>query len=78
MKIDPMQMMKMREQLMQFHSAHPKVLPFFQAVSADGIREGSVIEMKVTNPEGKSYVSSIRVTAQDMEMLREVMNQQRP
>jgi len=70
MNINPLKLMQMRESFDRFTTDHPKVVPFFQAVMNDGISEGTVIEIKVSNPQGKNYVSSIRVSAQDMEMLR--------
>ena len=33
--------------------------------------QGTVIEMKVTTPEGKSLVASIRLTEADMELFRQ-------
>ena len=36
------------------------------------VREGSVIEMSVTDPEGKKLCANIRVTADDMDMLRQL------
>lgn len=62
--------MRMQERLSIFQSQHPKVRPFFEKVGSEAIREGAVIEMKVTSPEGESYLCNIRVTADDMETLK--------
>ena len=72
MNINPMQMMQLKESMDRFTASHPKVMPFFQAVMRDGIEEGSVIEMKVTTAQGRNYVSSIRVTTEDMELFRKL------
>lgn len=65
-----MEMMKLMNRLKVFQKEHPKALAFIRDVSQNGIREGSVIEMKVTDPEGKDYVTNIRVTQEDMETVR--------
>ncbi len=74
MAINPLEMMKLGERFKIFSSQHPKVTPFIQTVSRDAIREGSVLELKVTDPEGKEYVTNIRVTAEDMETVNILKN----
>lgn len=59
-----------------FKSNHPKFPAFMKAVERDGIREGTVIEMKVTSPEGETRETNLRVTASDFalfEMLKGMM-----
>ena len=65
MNVNPMQMMQFRQAMDRFTAAHPKLMPFCHAVMRDGIEEGTVIEMKVTTAQGKNYISSIRITAED-------------
>ena len=75
--MNPMMMMKLAARWKKFNEEHPKVVPFFRAVAANGIEAGSVIEVKVTDPQGKEYVSNIRVTPDDMEtveMLKGLQN----
>ncbi len=75
--INPMMMMKLASRWKKFNEEHPKVVPFFRAVSDRGIEAGSVIEIKVTDPQGREYVSNIRVTGDDMEtvqMLKNIQN----
>lgn len=68
MAINPMEMMKMKQRLELFNSAHPRVAPFFQAVRGD-LREGTVVELKVTTPEGEEKVTNIRLNSDDVETL---------
>ena len=70
MAINPMALMKMKERLKQFNADHPKVAPFFRVLHNEAIKEGSILELKVTTPEGKDYVSNIRLNANDIETLR--------
>lgn len=69
--VNPMQMMKIAASIEKFKTNHPKVFPFFREASTK-IREGSVIEITVTDPEGVSITSNIRVTADDIEMFAEL------
>lgn len=68
--INPMKLMKLREMGERFKANHPRVPAFFEAAMR-GVAEGSVIEMSVTDPQGKKICANIRVTADDMAMLRE-------
>lgn len=68
--MNPMFLMQAKQRLELFQREHPKVLPFLNTIKSQALREGSVIEIKVTDPEGKEYVSNIRVTANDVETVR--------
>ena len=68
--MDPRKMMKLKASLAQFNSNHPKVLPFLQSLEREGLAVGSVIEMKVTTPEGQTKMANIKVKESDLELLR--------
>ena len=51
-----------------FTANHPKFPLFIQAITVNGIKEGSVIAMSVTDPDGKVIDTNLRVTASDMEL----------
>ena len=55
MAINPKKLFKMQMAWKQFNDTHPKVLPFIKAVEAAGIREGTVIEIRVETPEGEKF-----------------------
>ena len=71
MGFNPLKLMQLKDAWMQFNRRHPKLAPFFRAIQAKALKEGSVVEMKVTTPEGQSLVASIRLTASDMELFRQ-------
>ncbi|MCR5098681.1 MAG: hypothetical protein K6B14_07015 [Lachnospiraceae bacterium] len=58
---------------MQFNSDHPKVVPFFMTVGEHAMVPGSVFEIKVTDPDGREYVSNIRLNENDIEIMRTIM-----
>lgn len=70
MAINPMALMKMKERMKLFKQDHPKVGPFFKVLHDEALQEGTILELKATTPDGKDYVSNIRLNANDLETLR--------
>lgn len=50
---------KLKSGIDRFRANHPKFPLFLKAVSQDALKEGSVIEISVTTPEGKNYCSNV-------------------
>lgn len=65
---------KLKSGIDRFRANHPKFPLFLKAVSQDALREGSVIEISVTTPEGKNYCSNVRLNADDMELMETLKN----
>jgi len=76
MAFNPMAMLQMKERLNIFNQDHPRVMPFFNAVGSNALREGSVLELKVTTPEGKEYITNLRLNANDLETIDLLRKQQ--
>ncbi len=72
--INPMMMMQMKEKLDRFREEHPKVVPFLQSVKSDAMTVGSVIELKVTTPDGREKVSNIKVKESDVDIINTLMS----
>ena len=70
MAINPKKLFTMQMAWKQFNDTHPKVLPFIKAVEAAGIREGTVIEIRVETPEGEKFESNIKVRQSDLDLLK--------
>ena len=73
--INPMDFFKVKGMLGEFSANHPKFFPFLQAVSQAGAREGTIVEMAVTTPEGQKLETNLRLTQSDIElihMIREI------
>lgn len=68
-RMNPKTLMHLRDMEKQFTSGHPKLEPFLAAASAV-VDEGSVIEVKMTTSAGETICTNLRVSAQDMEMIR--------
>ena len=76
MSKNPMEMMKLAGRLKIFEQQHPKMVAFVKDVGMSAFLEGTVVEMKVTDPDGKEYVTNFRVTAEDMETVEIMRNLQ--
>ncbi len=72
MAFNPMDMMKIGERLKKFEADHPKVFAFGRA-AAGSMREGAVIEMSITSPEGEKITTNMRINADDVETLQILM-----
>ena len=58
----------------RFQNNHPKFPKFLKAVAQNGMKEGSIIEIKVTTAEGESFDSNLKISADDMELLEQIKN----
>ena len=53
----------------RFTAQHPK-FPAFLRAAQPALREGSVIAFTITTPEGKVIESNLKVTAEDIELIK--------
>ena len=53
----------------RFTAQHPK-FPAFLSAAQPALREGSVIAFTITTPEGKVIESNLKVTAEDIELIK--------
>lgn len=58
----------------RFRANHPKFPMFLKAVSQDGLKEGTIVEINVTTPEGKNYCSNVKLSTDDMEFIEALKN----
>lgn len=55
-----------------FKKNHPKFPAFCRAVSRKGIREGSVLEISFTTPEGEKLETNLKVKQSDLDLLKQL------
>lgn len=70
--MDIMKLMKIKGAWEKFQSNHPKFTPFINAVSQNGITEGTIMELTVTTPDGKTLSTNIKVQASDLELMEQI------
>ena len=69
--MNPMDMMRLGSLWKGFQSRHPKFPKFLKAASRPGVlEEGTVIEIKIVSPNGDGMTTNIRVTREDLELLK--------
>ena len=70
--MNPMALMKIMIAINQFNASHPIFGAFLNAAFAGGIQEGTIIEMKVTKPDGTEMTTNLKVNQSDLELLQEL------
>lgn len=69
--LNPMKLLQMKAALDRFMQGHPKLQPFLDAVGQNALETGTVIEVLVTTAQGKRYSTNLRLSQQDMELVKE-------
>lgn len=73
---NPAKLLQFRNDWNAFQQRHPKFVKFAIAVVQSGVPEGSVIEMKVTTPDGREMESNLRLSQEDIEFVKGFKNMQ--
>ena len=63
--MNPMKLVQLKPELTEFKNRHPKFFQFFGYASKSELRKGSILEVKVVNPEGRETCTNIKLTAED-------------
>ncbi len=67
MGFNPTAIFKAKKSWETFCGNHPKFPAFLQAAQSAGICEGTIFEVSMTTPEGKTMKTNVKLTASDME-----------
>lgn len=70
--INPMKLMQLKPLWGKFQKNHPKFRQFFSAAAKSGVKEGSVIEITLTNTDGTTLSTNLRLTKDDIEMIHTI------
>lgn len=66
-----MKFMQFKPMLERFRDRHPKFIQFF-GYAAKSITTGSIVEISVTDAEGKKIVTNIRVDEEDIALFHQL------
>ena len=66
--------MKIAQMKNTFEGTHPKAVAFVKDLARTGLSEGSVLEIKLTRPDGSEATTNLKVQPSDVEMLNEIKN----
>lgn len=67
--MNPMTLLSLKTSFDKFQDNHPKFIQFAQAIAHIGIQEGSVLECKVTTPDGKELQTNFKITQDDIDLI---------
>lgn len=70
--MNPMKLVQLKPAMNKFQNRHPKFIQFFNSLAASGLREGSVLEISITDPDGKTMCTNMKVTADDMRLMNDI------
>lgn len=68
--MNPLTMLKYK---MKLEKNHPRAAEFVKRVLMTGLPEGTIVEMTVTKPGDTPKTANLKITKEDLEMLDEVM-----
>ena len=74
MSLNPLKLMQLKSAWQSFARRHPKFPLFWKAVYKQGLVDGTVLEFKVTTPEGKVLTSNMKVSQADLDLLKQIQD----
>lgn len=69
---NPAKLLRLKKKYSGFVNRHPKLMRFMFHVSDNCLSEGSILDITITDVNGNSLHSNARLTAEDVEFMREV------
>lgn len=75
--LNPLQLIEVKNLADRLRRNHPKFPAFLQAVMQKGISAGTVLELRVTEPDGNEYITNLRVNEDDLACIRRLMELQK-
>lgn len=74
--MNPQALMQLMSAWNTFKGNHPKFPAFLAAIKNQGIKENTIIEISITDPDGKKIETNLKVTKSDLEMFDTLRNMQ--
>lgn len=72
MSLNPMKLLKLKENMNKFTTNHPKFSSFLGLVAQSEIQEGTILEVTVKYPDGKVVSSNLQLQQSDLEMIKDL------
>mgnify|MGYP003303927702 CR=1 FL=1 len=70
--MNPLTLLSMKSAIDKFQGNHPKFMQFLSVMMQTGLAVDTVLECKVTTPEGKEIQANIKITEDDLELLEKL------
>lgn len=72
--MNPLKLLQLKSAWDRFNTNHPKFPKFLSAVYKKGLAEGTVIELRVTTPEGEEMAANIKLKGDDIALFQEMQD----
>lgn len=69
---NPAKLLRLKRMWDGFATRHPKLLRYLAYISDNSLEEGAILDITVTDSQGKSLHSNARLTAEDVQFLKEI------
>ena len=69
---NPARLLRLKRKWNGFAARHPKLLRYLAHISDNYLAEGTILDITVTDANGKSLHSNARLTAEDVDFMQEV------
>lgn len=69
---NPAALLQFKKQWEDFSVRHPRFVQFLYTLINSNVGEGAIIDVKVTLPSGEVVQSNMKVTAEDVELIRNI------
>lgn len=71
--MNPMALMHLKPMLEQFRDRHPKFVQFF-GYAGSHLAEDALLEISITDADGKKIVTNMRLTPEDLALYSEIQS----
>ncbi|MCI7061675.1 MAG: hypothetical protein MR965_05670 [Lachnospiraceae bacterium] len=73
--INPAMLFRLKSAWSKFTASHPKFPMFLQAAGKNNVlREGTILEINITTPEGQNISTNLKITPDDLQLIEELKN----
>ncbi|MGL5437490.1 MAG: hypothetical protein ACRDBO_19250 [Lachnospiraceae bacterium] len=70
--MNPMKLLQLKSAWNRFKQNHPKFPKFLSSVYQNSLKEGTLIEFKVTDPNGEEISANLRIKEDDIALMQEL------
>ena len=69
---NPAKLLRLKRMWDGFATRHPKLLRYLAYISDNSLEEGAILDITVTDSQGITLHSNARLTAEDVQFLKEI------
>lgn len=70
--MNPIRLLQLKSAWERFKKNHPKFPGFLTSVYKKSLREGTLIEFKVTGPDGEQITANLKIKSDDVALFEEL------